>query len=333
MQIVIAALDENGAITNGKDLDVIEGSPGVTNVLIFSHGWWTSADAAEREYTQFDNGLAEALSQLRASLQIPPDEQLLPIGIQWPSMVSAALGPFRNIFEAFSYPDMRNCAEVVARSGVSDIIRRVWRLAGDTRRLRIHLLGHSMGCRVICQALSYALQADSRAKDPTDLASAPLVRVLPNVQLSVVLFQGAIDNNALERLQKYGVLSAIDGLRVMVTRSDFDDVLKSYPSDDSVHPAMGAKGPTVGTFTDSISHFFDQLGAVAVRPGSDQTTVAERPERFIVADLTELHRADRLQDPGKWGGFGGNHSDIYSPEVYKLVTGFLFGAGAQPGRF
>ncbi len=259
-------------------------------------------------------------------LTIPPDRQLLPIGIEWPSMVSDTLGPFRNIFETFSYPDMRSRAELVAKTGVASLIRRVWGFANANRPLRIHVLGHSMGCRVACQAMETALLADSKPADPNDLASAPLVRVLPNVHLNVVLFQGAIDNNTIERRQKYGVLSAIEGLRVLVTRSDLDDILKSYPSDDLVHPAMGAKGPTVVTFTDSVSHFYDQLGAVSIGKGSDHTIVAGRKETFIVADLTELHKADRGQNPGKWGGIGGNHSDIFCPEVYELVAGFLFGA-------
>jgi len=238
-------------------------------------------------------------------------------------MVPAVLGPFRNIFEAFSYTDMRSRAELVAKTAVASLLRRVWAV-GQNRPLRIHVLGHSMGCRIACQALETALLADSQPKDPSDPASAPLVRVLSNIRLNVVLFQGAIDNNTMERVQKYGILSAIEGLRVLVTRSDLDGILASYPSDDLVHPAMGAKGPTVATFTDSFSHFFDQMGAASVAQGFKYADVARRRETFIVADLTQLHKTDRQKNPGAWGGIGGNHSDIFCSEVYELTAGFLF---------
>jgi len=318
----MAQIDDNGAIINQGDLGGIETEP-FTDVFVFSHGWWTSADRAATEYGTFVRGCDVCLNALRATLPIPRDDQLLPIGIVWPSMVPAVLGPFRNIFEAFSYTDMRSRAELVAKTAVASLLRRVWAV-GQNRPLRIHVLGHSMGCRIACQALETALLADSKPKDPSDPASAPLVRVLPNIRLNVVLFQGAIDNNTMERVQKYGILSAIEGLRVLVTRSDLDGILASYPSDNLVHPAMGAKGPTVATFTDSFSHFFDQMGAASVAQGFKYADVARRRETFIVADLTQLHKTDRQKNPGAWGGIGGNHSDIFCSEVYELTAGFLF---------
>lgn len=322
--LTIGTIDENGAITNPSDLNVIDRSTAFSEVFIFAHGWWTSPEHATDEYKTFAGGFGARLNALRATLAIPSDAQLLPIGIVWPSMVPAALGVFQNVFEAFSYADVRSRAELIAKTGLAGMIRRIWALATPARQLRIHLLGHSMGCRVVCQALATALLADSQPTNPGDAASAPLARILPNAQLNVVLFEGAIDNNTVERVQEYGILSAIDGLRLLVTRSDLDAVLADYPPDVEPHPAMGAKGPTTATCTDASSHFFDQLSAVSVAKGSDCTVVAGKEERFVVADLTALHKADKAVDPQKWSGVSGSHSDIYEPEIYELTAGFLF---------
>lgn len=322
MNLVIARYDSTGALTNAADLSVIDSAQGVSDIVIFSHGWWTTAGRAQNEYAQFDGGCSDCFSQRRGNLPIPPDTQILPIGIEWPSMVADDLGAFTNIFEAFSYDDMRRRAETVGGTGVAGLIHRVWTLANENRPLRIHLLGHSMGCRVMCVALQTALQNDAKPANPG--VPAPLVKVFQHARINVVLFQGAIDNNTVERLQKYGLLSSVPGLRVLVTRSDLDGILATYPPDVDPNAAMGAKGPTDLTFTDSISRFFDQRGDVSVGRGADYTVVSGREENFIVADLTALHRADRQANPAAWNGIGGNHSDIFSPEVYELTTGFLF---------
>lgn len=324
MNLVVAKYDSTGALNNAPDLSVIDNAQDVSDFVIFSHGWWTAAGRAQAEYAQFAEGCSNCFNQHRGNWPIPSDAQILPIGIEWPSMVADGLGPFTNIFEAFSYDDMRQRAEAVGGAGVADLIRRVWGLANASRPLRIHLLGHSMGCRVMCVALQAALRTDAQPATAGDPGLAPLARVFQYARINAVLLQGAIDNNTLERTQKYGLLSEAPGLRVLVTRSDLDGILASYPSDVDPNPAMGAKGPTAATFADPISRFCNQRGDVSVNAGADYTVVSGRRENFIVADLTPLHRADRQQAPTLWNGIGGNHSDIFSPEVYELTTGFLF---------
>src|SRR5579859_7636026 len=106
MDMVIAKYDTTGTLTNPSDLNVIESASGFSDVIISSHGWWTTAGRAQAEYAQFDGGCSNCFSQRRGNLSIPPDAQILPIGIEWPSMVADDLGAFTNIFEAFSYDDM-----------------------------------------------------------------------------------------------------------------------------------------------------------------------------------------------------------------------------------
>ena len=328
MPFVIVKIDETGKITDPDVLTGLVQEPfAFTDVFLSAHGWWTTPDRAVQEYNAFHGGLSECLAKYRSAtgLVIPPDDQILAIGLQWPSMVSATLGPFRTIFEAFSYDEMRTRAELIANSSVMSLIRRLWSFARDGRRLTLHALGHSMGCRLVCQAFCSALYVDSQPTNPNDLGSAPLAKVLPNLRINVALLEGAIDNNTIDCLQKYGLLASIDGVRVMVTHSDLDAVLQCYPPDVSNNPAMGAKGPSAGTFTDSDSKFFNQQGAVDVGATFAASGVADVADRFIVADLTKLHAADKAKFPGTWGGLSGSHSDVFEPAIYELVTGFLFG--------
>lgn len=326
MPYIIVTFKGDGTIANPNGLAATLAQPfNFSDVLVFSHGWWTTAAQAESEYARFSDGVIACLGNRRSSLKNPPQlAQILALGIHWPSMVSESPGAFDNIFEAFSYDDMKNLAERVARYGVCPLLQRVWRFAAQDHRLRIHVLGHSMGCRVVCLALCTALLSDNKLTNVADPASAPWVKIGPNVQLNVVLFQAAIDDDTLERVEPYGILSAIANLRALVTRSSLDGILRSYPADSGTHPAMGATGPTDATFSDSLSQFYNQRRDVNVARGSDFRLVAGMPERFVVADLTQLHQANGNGPNGEWGGLSGHHSDIYCPEVYEIVTGFLF---------
>jgi hypothetical protein len=114
-------------------------------------------------------------------------------------------------------------------------------------------------------------------------------------------------------------------LRVLVTRSDLDLVLKDYPPDSPGDKAMGATGPTPATFSDPTSQFANELSQVHIRSGSAYAVSARIPQRFIMADLTQLHQAHGPGPNGEWGGLSGHHSDIYCEEIYELVCGVLFG--------
>lgn len=328
MAYTIVTFGSDGKVSNPDVLSALLKAPFIfQEIFIFSHGWWTSADAARDEYTKFSDGLTTCLQSRRSSLANAPGDtaRVLALGIHWPSMVSEHPGVFTDIFEAFSYADMRALAERVAGAGITQLVRNVWQFAAPDRRLRIHVLGHSMGCRVACVALSAALLAEAEVANPSDPASAPWVKIGPNVVINVVLFQGAIDNNTLQVASKYGALANIPGLRVLVTRSDLDLVLKDYPPDVGTNPALGATGPTPATFTDATSQFNQPPLALPVGAGLTCSDIAGMSQRFVVADLTQLHQYHGNGPNNVWGGLSGHHSDISCPETYELVAGFLFG--------
>src|SRR5207247_232722 len=110
--------------------------------------------------------------------------------------------------------------------------------------LRVHLLGHSFGCKAVCKALQRLV--DSSAASP----------IPAGVTFDVVLLEAAFDNDQLESGQDYGgLLGGLPGLRVLITRSDEDAALRElYPRAHrlahllgQVKPALGADGPTAAT--------------------------------------------------------------------------------------
>jgi len=232
-------------------------------------------------------------------------------------MVSEHPGVFATLWEAFSYPDMRALSERVAAKGINQLLQDLCALADQDHPLNIHMLGHSMGCRVVCQALSSLMQV------PTALA-----HVVNCIRLNVILFEGAIDNNTLAIGGKYSALSQVPGFRfqprILVTKSNLDYVLEDYPPDDGASKAMGFVGPTAETFV-APSRLSGQGSTIAIGSGATYTVVT--PQRCIVADLTQLHQAHGKgpsSNPNEWAGLSGHHSDIFCPEIYEMVTGFLF---------
>jgi len=82
---------------------------------------------------------------------------------------------------------------------------------------------------------------------------------------------------------------------------------------------MGATGPSAATTT-----AFPTNQQVAVAWGSTFAGTAPAPapgSTLVVADLTPIH-----SDPQNHfdGGLSGHHSDIFLPEIYDLMSWFLF---------
>ena len=145
-----------------------------------------------------------------------------------------------------------------------------------------------------------------------------------NAQINIVLLQAALDNNSLDAGECYGdVLNRLPNIRFLITKSTEDIALqRAYPDAHrlanlfgNVSSAMSANGPSAafqGNFAGSAAN-------IAVDVGFSANGVP-RGQRLVVADLSSLHqhdgyKADRLT---------GHHSDVFQPEIYELVFGFLF---------
>lgn len=286
---------------------------GYTDFLLYSHGWWTTAETAMIDYNRFLMGLAPIVVTADAAAGTT-NRVLLGLGLHWPSMVSEDANTPLTVLQPFTYFNRAKMADEVGEHGSYSLLR----LAMEARRdaglgqPRIQLVGHSFGCKVVCAAL----EALAETLAPSGL--------LEDLTVNVVLLQAAFDNNALEPGQSYGqVLGAYPNLRILATRSDLDTAVgEEYVLVQKVMnlfgtptPGLGAAGPSAGTAAAAGG-----TTPMSVGPGFPMPAPGTLAGRLIVADLTPLHRAN----PAGNAPFSGHHSDIFRDEIYRLMTAFLF---------
>jgi hypothetical protein len=317
--------NENGIIADlNLDVDVQTASQppfAFTDVFIYSHGWWTSDNDASADYNRFSIGFAKTLQTL--GKQDPPTLAKLGQGFSglaaafyWPSVLSENPGSLLNLLEATSFFTMQGRADAVGANGGYALLRLLIEARHGQPPLRFHLIGHSFGCRVVLSALQ---------KLASDAATVALARA-EQASFRVVLIQAAADEDCLSASGKYpGVLTGLPDLRLLLTKSHNDVALGTwYPrAQDLAHfftnavPALGAAGPT-GNLPVVVNDSF------TVAPGTGNVHLATGP--FAVADLTPLHVAHAAQYQADMGGHmpaGGQHADIFLPEIYELVARFL----------
>src|SRR5260370_12563267 len=194
-----------------------------SDVFLYSHGWWTSAEDAMVDYTRFSAGFIRSLHALTAAAQAQlaePPASSLEIGLHWPSMLSEDRGSLLNLLEPLSFYNRAKMADDVGEHGGYAMIRLVLeaRQRGQLKPPRLNLIGHSFGCKVVCSALQ-ELAVTCRGTGALD-----------DVLVQVVLLQGAFDYNAFEAGKSYADVPDFPNLRLLVTKSDLDlAVGKAYP--------------------------------------------------------------------------------------------------------
>jgi hypothetical protein len=172
-----------------------------------------------------------------------------------------------------------------------------------------HLIGHSFGAKVVCASL------EALATDPD------MTALIADASFNLVLLEGAFNNDSFEPKQNYAhVLSGIPKLRVLITKSGHDTALSvRYVQAQQINlfhhpvPAIGAIGPTQTTYSNAGGKWINVDTGYNPAPGSIR-------DKFVVADLTLLHEHDGTPVDST----SGHHSDIYLPEIYNLLSGFLF---------
>jgi hypothetical protein len=309
-------INENGVVTDGSiqnDLTLSMRPPfNFSDVLIYSHGWWTSSARCMGEYNRFTIEFAKLIRTLAASLPKPPQREALGIGVHWPSMLSEDDDAIVNYAQALSFYTMEKRADTVGEHAVYSFLRMILEArSGDPNPLRLHWIGHSFGCKVVCSALQEIIQ-DGLAIPAT-------------LTLNAVLLQAALDDNDLESEDIYGKLAAnLPSLRLLVTRSDLDTALqKWYPiahlanffGSKVSRVALGARGPT-----QAVINQFGGVGTVDVGTGFQSSAIVNVEQRLVVANLTPIHQSAA----GEADSFSGHHSDIFHDEIYTLIAGFLF---------
>jgi hypothetical protein len=319
-------INENGVIFD-SDMDsvvkeAIAVDPfGFEDVYVYSHGWSTDANRALDEYNRFSVDLAKQLLILGASrpdIFSKPPRDSLGVGIHWPSEITEDPSSPLNVLQLFTFYTMEHRADAVGKNAVYTMLRLMLQArAGTGAPLRIMLLGHSFGCKVVCSALQ-DLQ--------TDIVNGTIA-VEPGTQFNAALLEPATDNDNLEPGDIYGDVYKLANLRLLMTKSSLDLALtewfvaagKAANLFKAPHQALGAAGPTPNTV-----QAFGGVTNLSVSQGFDPSQAIGLPNRFVVADLSPVHAARKAQ--GLYdGGFSGSHSDINFAEIYNMIAGFFFG--------
>jgi hypothetical protein len=310
----LVAANENGMILDqfiSGDVKTAVGADApfqFRHVFLFSHGWWTNAIHAMEGYNRFTIEFSRYFRQMVPALLNLP---VLSLGIHWPSTLSEDEISVVNYFQALSFYTMEKRADTVGVNAAYTLLRGVLDAAprGQTP-LRIFLLGHSFGAKVVCSALERLVRDAGAALTPDRVAFV------------VALLEAAFDNDEFEAPNDYGRLpAALPGLRLLVTRSAGDQALCDfYPKAHrlarllgKIKPALGCAGPSAGT-----AAAFGGATAVAVGPGFT-ATAAQLQGRLVVADLSPLHQAN----PKNAVPLAGHHVDMYYPEIYCLLSAFF----------
>jgi hypothetical protein len=303
-----------GTITDvdtARALPSVMGDPfGFTDVFMYSHGWWTSAESAMIDYNSFSIGVSRIVLGLGAVVGHPRATSL-GIGLHWPSIISEDTRSILNVVQPLTFFNRARMADIVGSSGGAALLRLILtapRPAGSPPP-KLHLIGHSFGCKVVCSAL--------QTLAPTGL--------LNGVTVDAVLIEAAFDQDALEPGNDYGdVFSQIPQVRILATRSDLDIALRdAYPAAGlfNLHggpkPALGFAGPTPSTPNAATAT------RITVDVGFSRTGAPGLTGPLVVADLTPLHEHDgwTVTDP-----LSGHHSDIFHDEIYQLIAAFMFPA-------
>ena len=247
----------NGLVTdpslNNEISQAISPVFNISDVFIYSHGWWTDANSAANDYNLFSIGFANRLllgkamagSQLGA---LPATS--LNTGIHWPSTISENGGLLAQLLEPASFFAMETRADDVGETGVHGLLMLLldeWQSQKRAGNLTINLLGHSFGNKVVCSALEALTSASTGSPE-----------LIANANFNVVLLQGAFDNDDFEPDQLYAdVVNGMPTMRMLISRSSLDSALgTAYPLAHRLEffkktnrLAMGSVGPSAPTVT------------------------------------------------------------------------------------
>jgi len=326
---LMVPINSNGVVV---DLNIAENaktamdaSLDLNDIFLYSHGWSTDADGAMTLYNRFSIEFMRWLARNPRAGTHP--HGALSVGIHWPSelteeggIVPKAFADILGAVQPLTFYTMEKRADTTGTHGVYAVLRQLIQnyvpraaTGGEAPpALRIHLIGHSFGCKVVTAAVEAVYE---------DIASGTM---LPPAGLSfnVVLIQAAFENKQLDVAKCYGDLEKLN-LRMLVTTSQKDTALtKAFPMAHRLvdffnldpAPALGAAGPTPAT-----KNAFGGADDINVGPNFSVTASANCTKRLVVADLTDLHAAHTESD-SQWGG---HHSGFSHDEVYALVAGFL----------
>lgn len=295
-----------------------------SDIFLYSHGWWTRPSDSMSSYTRFSVDFVRTLSTLPATAIPLAPRSSLGIGLHWPSMLSENVHELINLFEPLSFYQMERRSDDIGFNAVFALLQIMYMVrqsSPNAPKFRLTLLGHSFGCRVVCRALDHLYTEIMKSSTCENYRSFVLA-----TSINLVLLQAAFDSSDLEDEARYGNLINLPQLRILTTHSDLDLALKNlFPLAERINilsmnagsrAAIGYAGPSVVSCKDFAVTFF------SLTPGftPSQELLLSPASRMLVADLTDVHRVSDFPA----GPLKGHHSDIFLPEIYKLIANFCF---------
>jgi hypothetical protein len=313
---IIFDADMNGVVAEAVALDPFN----FGDVFVYSHGWSTNAARALDEYNRFSVDLAKRIliyGRNKPTVFSDPPQDSLGVGIHWPSEITEDPSSPLNVAQLFTFYTMEHRADAVGKNAVYSMLRLMLNArCGTGKPLRIFLLGHSFGCKVVCAALE-DLQGD---------IAGGTVQLEAGTTFAAVLLEAATANDNLEPGDIYGRLVDLP-LRILTTQSSRDKALTEWfvaagklaNLFKTPRQALGAQGPTQKTLD-----AFGGANALSIQTGFTAADAKGHvSQRLVVADLTPVH-TERATQHLYDGGASGSHSDINFAEVYELVCAFLY---------
>ncbi|QNP70527.1 hypothetical protein IAG44_14475 [Streptomyces roseirectus] len=278
---------------------------GATDIVVYVHGWQTSAEAAQSAVRRL-MGLVDG--RIGACPQAyPRGFTPWPVLVRWPSRSLPSLGGYRRIRERAHAMSREGFAGRVLGSLLGYLDARRGDPASRVLRTRggqyLHLVGHSFGCRFLCEAVLWA------AGGPPTLGwSMPGPVGRPFTVDSMLLLQMAAPRDAFATA--FGALGTapLHG-PVVATYSHHDRATGFWHVRAEHRAGVGYAG--IGTAPAPVS-------SIRMRACDDPYPAGELDHRFVSVDASEVFTRGR--------GPAGAHSDHLRPETAHLLLSLAAGA-------
>jgi hypothetical protein len=298
-----------------------------TDIFIYSHGWWTNGNASMAEYSKALIEFGKTVYYLPPGSLAQPPLRSFGIGVHWPSTLSEDAQSLPQLFQPLSFYQMEKRGDTVGYNALYALTQLMYQARFATTPpspFRLTLLGHSFGCRVVCRGLHRLFDEISKPGTPPGFKNFVL-----GLRINLILLQAAFEGVDLDDNQRYANLKLYPQLRILATHSDEDIALRTwFPIAEAVNilssepgnrQALGFAGPTAATAQVFQPKSISIASGYAPQAGAQQTLLSPS-NRMLVADLTPLHQSDDYARDA----LSGHHSDIFQPEIYRLIAQFAF---------
>ncbi|MFF9621768.1 hypothetical protein [Streptomyces griseosporeus] len=272
-----------------------------TDLLVYVHGWRTGRDSALGAAQRL-LGLAQDLYARRATAypRLTPWQPWLVV-IRWPSASLPSLGGYRRIRDrAHAMSTRGHAARVIGRLlGYLDARRAdpgASAVLANRDGQYLHLVGHSFGCRFLCEAVQWAADGP-----PTLGWSIPAPEGRPFTADSMLLLQMATPRDAFASTFTALAEAPLRG-PVVATYSQHDRATGFWHLRAEKGVGIGHAG--IGTAPAPVS-------AVRMLPPEEPYPCAVLDHRFVSVDAGEVFV--------RGNGPAGAHSDHLRPESAHLM--------------